>query len=238
MSKARSTILIAAMIVAVSTPIVLQRMENRRLVQELAATRAQLESQQATSSAPQVTDEGAQQKLQELESEVIRLRNVASRVTRAEAENAQLRTEVEQQRGRKSSDSTDATAANPDALVEYLGAAIEPPANLDPAYSKDGLLGAIQLASQKAGVAPKRVEVETSEFPFLTAVICGPGEWEKFKAELKNMQGYQYFGAVGNDTCNSFCIVPFQASEGGQRIARRVNVRMQLFYDKIHALEN
>ena len=136
------------------------------------------------------------------------------------------------------------TAAVPDAgsssnaLLAYLGEAVPPPANIDPAYSKEGLLGAIQQAAQLAGVSLKRVEIETSEFPFLAGVVCdGDADFEKLKAQLKNMPAYEYAGSAGSDGISAFNITPYRSfpSETGQRIRRRTSLRTQMFFDQLAA---
>jgi len=241
MSKTKSLIAVAATVAAFST-IFLQHRQNSDLVRELAAAReekAHLESQVSAAATP-ATDENAQQRIQELESEVTRLRGAASRARRAEAEVAQLRRELQAQRARQSSGTGDAVASNADALAEYIGAGVQPPVNLDPAYSKEGLVRAIQAAAEKAGITLKKIGVDDSEFPFLLGVVSVPGDWDKLKAQLRSMDGYAYFGSVGDDNKNVFSITPHQAYPAGtdQTINRRMTLRMEIFYDKFTAPQN
>lgn len=241
MSNTKTLIVTAAAVAALST-VFLQYRQNAALVSELAATREEktrLELQ-ISNAAAQAVDETAQVRIQELESEVTRLRGAASRATRAEAEIAQLRAELQAQRARSASGLAGATGGNADMLAQYIGAGVQPPANLDPAYSKDGLVAAIQLAAQKAGVTLKQVSVDFAEFPFLLGVVSEPGDWEKLKAQLKSMEGYTYSGSVGDDNRNVFSITPHQVYPPGtdQTISRRMTLRMQIFYDRFAPSQN
>src|SRR5205085_9199384 len=85
------------------------------------------------------------------------------------------------------------------ALSEYLGKAVEPPANLDPRYTRDGLSNAMVSAPEKANV-PARVEIDDSEFPFLVGVLCSRPSYTRLMEELKKMDGYADQGSVGNET--------------------------------------
>ena len=125
------------------------------------------------------------------------------------------------------------------ALLEYLGDPVEPPADMDAAYSKDGLIKAVQTAARNAGISVKRVEIDDSEFPFLVGVICKEGDWEKLKEQFRKMDGYEYNGAVGSQTHNAFNLVPYRVfpSEVCQRISHRTTLRMAMLYDKITRLE-
>ena len=81
-------------------------------------------------------------------------------------------------------------------LIEYLGNAVAAPANLDPAYSKEGLVSAVSLAAQQAGLSLKRLEIDDSEFPFLVGIICAAGDWPKVREQLKQMPTYEEQGGV------------------------------------------
>jgi hypothetical protein len=125
------------------------------------------------------------------------------------------------------------------ALLEYLGDPVEPPADLNAAYSKDGLIKAVQTAARHASISLKRVEVDDSEFPFLVGVICKEGDWEKLKVQFRKMDGYEYNGSVGGKTHNAFNLVPYRVcpSEVFERISHRTGLRMQILCDKITRLE-
>jgi hypothetical protein len=127
-------------------------------------------------------------------------------------------------------------------LLEYLGNAVDPPTNLDARYSRQGLINAVQLAARNAGITVKSVVIDDSEYPFLVGVFCAGADAVKLKAQIKLMDGYDYGGAVGNDsnadgsdTCNTFSIVPHQAhpKEAMQAIAHRLLLRQQVFYNKL-----
>ena len=177
---------------------------------------------------------GNEQQLPEDQArELLRLRGEVGRLRQENQEIARLREQLRQPHA-----SAGGTASgSADALVDYLGAAIVPPANLDPAYTKDGLLNAVQSAAGNAGISLKQVQADDSEFPCLLGVISAPGDWEKLKAQLRKLSGYEYYGAVGNDNYNAFSITPSRAFPpgSGQAIFRRVNVRMQLLADQLSA---
>lgn len=142
-------------------------------------------------------------------------------------------------------------AVNPDAsqttssaeinrsLLEYLGDPVQPPANLDAAYTKEGLMQAAQLAAGKAGLSIKAVLIDDSEFPFLIGVICPAGGCQKLKPSFQTMEGYAFSGSVDSDTRAVFNLVPWTAvpAPSVERIHRRLMLREQVFYDKIRARE-
>ena len=121
------------------------------------------------------------------------------------------------------------------ALLEYLGNPVEPPANMNASYSKDGLLKAVQTAASNAGVSVTRVEIDASEFPFLVGIVCKEGDFEKLKEQLRKMPGYDYGGSVGSHTSHALNLVPWRAfpQEASQRISHRLGVRMQVFQAKL-----
>ncbi len=127
-------------------------------------------------------------------------------------------------------------------LLEYLGNPVATPEHLDPKYTKAGLIEAVQLAARNAGITIKRVVVDDSEYPFLVGVFCEGADAVKLKAQIKKLDGYDYSGAVGNDsnadgsdTCNTFSIVPRQAhpEDAVESIAHRLLLRQQVFYSKL-----
>jgi len=241
MGKIKWLITIVVSITVVST-IWLQHEQNRELVQELEHVRqekATLEPPQVPPNPEQAQSEIKPKKVEEMESELMRLRGAASLATRVEAENTQLRQEVERLRVQVNG-SAGSASQNSDALSGYLGPTVETPANLDPAYTKDGLSAAIQLAAQKAGISLKKVGIDDSEFPFLIGVNSQPGDWEKLKAQLNGLDGYEYHGSVGDDTSHAFSIIPTRAYPAGavQHVMRRLNVRTQQYYDSFTAQQN
>jgi hypothetical protein len=125
------------------------------------------------------------------------------------------------------------------ALLEYLGTPVEPLANMDARYTKEGLIKAIQDAGRNAGVALKKIAIDDSEYPFLVGVICGDSDFPKLKSQIRKMDGYAYNGGTGSETCNAFNLVPYEAypPETSQRIHRRLLLRQQVLYDKLSTQE-
>jgi hypothetical protein len=121
------------------------------------------------------------------------------------------------------------------ALFEYLGNPVEPPANLDPAYTQVGLSNAVRAAGQSAGVSLKKIEIDDSEFPFLVGLVCEEEDFPKLKAQLKKMDGYEFSGSVGSHEKYTINIVPYRVfpPESSQRISHRLTLRQQAFFDRI-----
>jgi hypothetical protein len=133
-----------------------------------------------------------------------------------------------------------ASASGPNqALLEYLGNPVEPPAIMDVRYTTEGLSNAIQFAARNAGITLKKIAIDDSEYPFLVGVICEGKDFPKLKKQIKKMDGYEYNGSVGSDTCNAFSIVPYQAHprEARQQIEHRLMLRQQVFYARLRAQE-
>jgi hypothetical protein len=124
-------------------------------------------------------------------------------------------------------------------LLEYLGDPVEPPADMNAAYSKDGLITAVQTAARNAGISIQRVEVDDSEFPFLVGVICKEGDYSKLTAQLRKLDGYEYNGSISSSTHSAMNLVPHRAFPRAvsQRIDHRTGLREQVLYDKIIRLE-
>jgi hypothetical protein len=126
------------------------------------------------------------------------------------------------------------------ALLQYLGEPVEPPADMNAAYSKDGLIKAIQTAARKAGISVKRVEVDDSEFPFLVGLICKKGDYSKLTDQLRKMDAYEYNGGISSHTCAAFNLVPYRVfpSAVAERISHRTGIREQVLYEKITRLDS
>ena len=124
-------------------------------------------------------------------------------------------------------------------MFEFLGEPVEPPADMDAAYSKDGLIQAIQTAARKAGISVKRVEIEDSEFPFLVGLICKEGDFSKLTEQLRKMAPYEYNGCTSTPTHSAFNMVPYRVfpSQVSERITHRTGLRNQMFLDKLGSLE-
>ncbi len=124
-------------------------------------------------------------------------------------------------------------------LFKFLGDPVEPPADMDPAYTKEGLIKAVQTAARKAGVSVKRVEIEDSEFPFLVGIITKEGEWTKVTEEFRKMPPYAYNGSHSTPTHCVFNLVPYPAypRQVSERVGHRTGLRCQVFLDKLLAME-
>ena len=121
-------------------------------------------------------------------------------------------------------------------MYKYLGEPVLPPANLDAAYTKQGLTGAMQDAAQAAGITLTKVEIDDSEFPFLVGVICtNRGDMDKLKEQIRKLTAYNYGGGVGGDTIMVMNLVPYSAfpNNARQRIYHRLMLRNAVLYDKI-----
>jgi len=192
---------------------------------QLAALQAENESLKSNQSSPE---------LLKLRTEVARLRDATSRAMRAEAEVAQLKSALESRQG--STANTAAPDPSSAALLTFLGEAVAPPADMNPAYTKEGLLNAIHQAAQLAGVPLKKVEIETSEFPFLAGVVCDTEtDFKKLSTQLKNTPDYDYSGGTGSHGSCAFNMIPYRSypSDAAQRISRRTILRTQVFHNRL-----
>lgn len=120
-------------------------------------------------------------------------------------------------------------------LYDFLGEPASPPPDMNPAWSKAGLIEGVQAAAENAGITLKKIEIDDSEFPYLIGVVCDTGDFEKLKAQIKKNPDYDYSGSVGGDNCNAFNITPYRAYSGqaGVNINRRMTVRESMLYNKI-----
>ena len=120
-------------------------------------------------------------------------------------------------------------------LFTYLGEPVAPPANMDAAYTKEGLTSAMQEAAQAANITLTKVEVDDSEFPFLVGVVCADNvDVEKLKEQIRKMATYNYSGGVGGVTGMVMNLVPYSAfpTDAQERIPHRMMLREAVFYDK------
>ena len=246
MTALQKTVVATVLTAAVGTGVYegMQNFQLRDQVQALERRQAPLleqvqqlqgERDEAVSGALKSNQGGTE--LLQLRGEVARLRDAAGRAMRAEGEVARLIADA-------NSPST--------VLGAYLGEPVPPPPNLDPAYSKEGLLNAIQQAAQVTGVPLKKVEIETSEFPFLVGVVWDnaadfeqskstreriKAELEKFTAAFKNLPAYEYQGSVGGkDGIYAYCITPYDrlvSPEASERIGRRHLLRLRMFCQQL-----
>ncbi len=240
-TKTKLTLIGALLAGAVATPLIVQHHDQVRLQAQNAALQQRLDQlNQLTVESMRLSNllaqaSTSQARAEDQTSELLRLRGEVGRLRQENKDTEGLRREV-----RRLQSSQTANAPGTDNLVQYLGTAIAPPANLDPSYTKQGLLDALQLAAQNAGVSLKKVQVEDSEFPYLLGVVSAPGDWDRLKAQLKKLDGYDYSGAVGSDTFNAFSITPPRAFPPGaeQNIFRRTNLRMQVLADQLNVAQN
>jgi len=244
------TIALAGAVIALVTALFFQHRTSRNLQQDLALAltdNAKLR-QELSNAQPRPTPGfeepganalvSADQHVRELESEVLRLRGASSRAALAEAELAQIKSQPHGSEPASPAFSLAATDSKgtSEALLAYLGDPVFPPPNLPAAYSKDGLLNAVQQAAKAAGVPLKRVEIETSEFPYLAGVVCNSDEdFEKLKEQFKKVEAYEYGGSVSSHGVYSFTLVPHRAypPDSGGRIGRRTLLRQQMFFDQL-----
>jgi hypothetical protein len=137
--------------------------ENARLRQALATAQAEVARASTRPGLNTDSTDTSEKRVQQLESEVIRLRGIAGRAVRAEAELAQIKSQGGPGQASAQAIQTEGSdgKSSSEPLVLYLGDAVAPPPNLDPAYGREGLLNAIQQAAANAGVSLKKVEIET-----------------------------------------------------------------------------
>ncbi len=121
-------------------------------------------------------------------------------------------------------------------LFDYLGNPVAAPANLDAAYTKEGLTRAMRAAAQNAGVSLVKLEIDDSEFPFLVGVFCASrSDMEKLKDQIGTITDYNYTGGVGGiDKC-AMNLVPSGAfpAEARERIYHRMMLREEIFYNRM-----
>jgi hypothetical protein len=242
-TKLKATIATAALLAGVGTPLLMQHAENKSLRVQNQALVAQasrfaaleeenqrLSNRIALSANGTAVSEQERIELNRLRAEVATLRGEAKQAQQLRAEISRLRSD-----GRAVPSESAATTG---ALASYLGEAVPPPADIDFAYSKEGLLNSIQQAAQLAGVSLKKLEIETSEFPFLAGVVCeSDADFEKLKAQFKNMPNYEWGASVSSRGECAFNITPLQSfsSEERRRIVRRTLLRTGLFKDQLAA---
>jgi hypothetical protein len=125
------------------------------------------------------------------------------------------------------------------ALFKYLGDPVDPPSNMDAAYSKEGLIKAVQTAARNAGITVRRVEIDDSEYPFLVGVICKEGDYPKLTDQLRKLDGYEFNGGISSPTHSAMNLVPYRVFPPtvSQRISHRTGLREQVLFDKLIRLE-
>ena len=237
-TKLKATAAAAIVLAAAGTPVALQHAENKSLRAENTQLREQssqiaaletdnrrLSNRVAQMSNNDVTGE-QQGGLNRLRGEVARLRASANEADQLRAEINRLRA------GRVATPrQIDPTTAE---LVAYLGQAVLPPLDINPAHTQGGLLNAVQQAAQLAAVPIKKVDVDTTEFPFLVGVVCNSEEdFRKLTSQFKSMPDYDYGGGTSSHGAGAFNLIPYPSypPDDGDRIRRRTMVRTQKFFD-------
>jgi hypothetical protein len=125
-------------------------------------------------------------------------------------------------------------------LFNYLGNPVDQPADMNPAYSKDGLTQAMQTAAERAGVSLAKLQIDDSEFPFLIGVeFANPNDKPKVIEQIRKMAPYATSGGVGGETSYAMNIVPYHAfpPEDGRRIYRRMTLREAVLHDRITGVQ-
>jgi hypothetical protein len=125
-------------------------------------------------------------------------------------------------------------------LFDYLGNPVPVPANLDAAYTKEGLTHAMRAAAQNAGISLVKLEIDDSEFPFLVGVVCASrGDLENLKDQIRTITDYNYTGGVGGNDKFAMNLVPSGAfpAEARERIYHRMMLREEIFYNRMNAVQ-
>jgi len=125
-------------------------------------------------------------------------------------------------------------------LYEYLGNPVAPPANLDAAYTREGLTQGMQTAAQNAGISLVKLEIDDSEFPCLVGVVvANRGDLQKLKEQIRKVAAFNYTGGVGGDTSYAMNLVPYTAFpwKARQWIDHRMMLREEILSDKINGAQ-
>lgn len=126
------------------------------------------------------------------------------------------------------------SAAN-QAIGNYLGEPVAPPANLDPKYTAVGMTEAFLAWCAARGIKVQKLAVDTSEFPFLVygQMEASPDITRQFNTEMRNLPGYAYGGSVTGRTREgstyfSLNMMPSSAypKEQAEAIQRRLMLRL------------
>ena len=189
-------------------------------------SRLQRERDDVTNQFAGLLAENAQMKSNSNEIELLQLRGEVG-VLRAQLASATLPP--------AKSDSTANDGSN-QAMLDYLGNPVPPPPNLNAAYSKEGLITALQNAAQAASIVLKRIEIDDSEFPFLIGVEVQTGnDIQKLQDQIKTMGEYNYTGGISGGTRFVGNITPYDQYPAAKKhdILNRLGLRETMFYDKV-----
>ena len=125
--------------------------------------------------------------------------------------------------------------AGQEALVG-MGKPVPPPVHIDTAYTRAGLIRAVNDAAEAAKVGLTKVRIDDSEFPFLLGFQCAyQSGAEAVAAQIRQMQPYSNSGGVGSNGFWVMNVVPASAFPGdvSQQISNRLAAREAKFCDQI-----
>jgi hypothetical protein len=117
-----------------------------------------------------------------------------------------------------------------------MGEPVPPPVHMDTAYTKAGLIRAVNDAAEAARVGLTKVRIDDSEFPFLVGFECAyQSGAEAVAAQIGQTQPYSYSGGVGTNGFWVMNVVPASAFPGdvSQQISNRLAAREAKFCDQI-----
>jgi RNA polymerase sigma factor (sigma-70 family) len=239
-TKLKATAAAAIVLAAAGTPLVLQHTENKSLRAENTQLREQTsqiavleaENQRLSNPVMQIAngDLAAEQQV-----ELNRLRGEVARLRASASEAERLRAEINRLRGGQPAAGAPVDPITEE-LVAYLGEAVPPPADINPAHTQEGLLNAVQQAAQLAAVPVKKAEIDTTEYPFLVGVTCNSDEdFRKLTSQFKSMPDYDYGGGTSGHGSGVFTLIPYRSfpPEGLNRIHRRTTLRQLKFLDQL-----
>jgi hypothetical protein len=189
----------------------------------------QRERDEVTNRLAELFTENAQFKSHSNENELLKLRGEVGAL-RAQLASAKLPTALPLSHATNDGSNQ--------AVLDYLGNPTPPPPNLDAAYSKEGLISALQNAAQVANISLKKIEIDDSEFPFLAGVeVENRSDLEKLKHQIATMGEYNYTGGVGGNTRFVMNITPLEQYPAGRKhdIENRLKLRESMFCDKMDA---
>ncbi len=193
----------------------------------------QRERDDATNRLDELFAENAQLKSHSNENELLKLRGEVGAL-RAQLASAKLLAANPDLTALRSSYATN--DGSNQAMLDYLGNPTPPPPNLDAAYSKEGLISALQNAAQVANISLKKIEIDDSEFPFLVGVeVENSSDLRKLKDQMATMGEYNYTGGVGGNTRFVMNITPFGQYPAGRKhdIENRLRLRECMLSDKM-----